>query len=83
MTAQQEVRFKCNRCLDEVNQPLQNIPAVDRAMRGPEGWLTLWIDDQTKAAFHLCPPCAFGFTAYMQGTAISGSTDALAAPVVS
>lgn len=70
MTAQQETLFMCDRCQDTHTVPLLNGPITTRIMP-PEGWLTLWVNDQTKAAVHLCPPCAFGFTAYMRDRTIT------------
>jgi len=38
---------------------------------GPEGWLQIRIgDDPSTPPSHLCPPCAFGFNAYMTGTPV-------------
>jgi hypothetical protein len=63
MTVQPQNAFKCDRCDDVATLPIANTPA--RAAP-PEGWVTLWINDTTKPANHLCPPCAFGMSAYMQ-----------------
>jgi hypothetical protein len=70
MTAQQETLFICNRCRDSTTVPLANGPITTRSAP-PEGWVTLWVDDQTRAPAHLCPPCAFGFNAYMSDATLT------------
>jgi hypothetical protein len=65
MTAQQETLFWCDRCKDTYTVPLHNGPVATR-IKPPDGWLALWLDEPTRPAVHLCPPCAFGFNAYLQ-----------------
>ena len=70
MTAIPETMFKCDRCLDTISKPIHNVPPPHR-VDGPEGWLTLRIgSDPSTPPSHLCPPCTFGFEAYMSGVPI-------------
>lgn len=64
MTLQPETRFTCDRCFVDINVSLNDLPAQNRA-RPPEGWKTLWMDDVTLPAMHLCPDCAPRFAAFM------------------
>ena len=71
MTAQPEIRVKCDRCLDETTMPMQNV-AVHARLNGPEGWLVLVVGtDPSTPPSHLCPPCAFGFKAYIEGKTLT------------
>lgn len=59
--------FKCDRCGDEAYLPVENTPITVRNSP-PEGWVTLKVgDDPSQPARHLCPPCAFGLTGYLEG----------------
>jgi len=64
MTAQQETRFRCDRCGDEHNEPHANTPAA-RTLTAPPSWATLWLDDNTRAPTHLCPECKLLFEVFM------------------
>lgn len=78
MTAQPLTRIRCDRCLDTTDVPMTNGPITARSA-GPEGWLTLVIGtDPSTPPTHLCPPCAFGFKAYIEGAAL-GAVAAAAA----
>lgn len=81
MTLQPQNRFQCNRCGDHVYVDLQNTPARSAP---PEGWTTLVIDNdnpaKAKPALHLCPPCAFGLTAYLDDATLDQARAASAPP---
>jgi hypothetical protein len=66
MSAQQETRFVCDRCDTEAVIPRQNTPA--QGLVAPEGWMTVWIDDYTKAPLHLCPSCGPAHEMFMEGS---------------
>jgi hypothetical protein len=69
MTALPETKYTCDRCGDTANMTVQNVPAHDR-IGGPQGWLALRIGlDPATPPAHLCPPCAFGFKAYIDNRA--------------
>ena len=70
MTVVPENRFRCNRCGDEALLPIQNT-AMPRPVP-PEGWAVLTIN-KLDTQLHLCPPCAFGLSAYMDGASISSN----------
>lgn len=76
MSAHPEYRFKCNRCYDETTTAM---PAAGHGkMEPPEGWTTLIVgnpNDASTPVQHLCPPCAFGLTAYVQGAAVMKAAD--------
>jgi hypothetical protein len=75
MTAIPQTVFKCDRCLDTASKPIHSVPVHARA-DGPEGWLILRIgSDPSTPPSHLCPPCAFGFNAYMQGSSLGQLTE--------
>jgi len=65
MTASQETRFRCDRCNEELIVPLANTPIATRGLVVPGDWATLWVDDATKAPFHLCVNCAMAFKTFM------------------
>jgi hypothetical protein len=60
MTAQQETRFRCDRCGTEQNIPLENKPIYQRV---PEGWLAIVLKGEDHV--HLCAGCASGFQVFM------------------
>jgi hypothetical protein len=62
MTAQQEIRFQCDRCGVQVSTLLQNTPLTQR-MSPPDGWEAMTFGDQP--ATHLCPACAKAFREFM------------------
>lgn len=64
MTTQQETRFRCDRCHDEVNVALNDQPALERG-KPPEGWATLLIGSNTVPPSHLCPSCNSAFGQFM------------------
>jgi hypothetical protein len=71
MTAQPLTAYRCDRCGDGANVPLGGGPVHTR-QAGPDGWLALVIGtDPSTPPSHLCPPCAFGFKAYMADKTIS------------
>jgi hypothetical protein len=60
VTAQQETLFVCDRCREKITVPLQNGPVTSRSLP-PDGWVTIWQDDVTKAPVHFCPACRAAF----------------------
>ena len=64
MTAQQEVRFACDRCGHEAIIPLANAPVIQR-LTAPEDWLTYWLTDTTLAPRHLCSVCRVEYDDFM------------------
>jgi hypothetical protein len=71
VTALPETKYTCDRCGDSTTMAIQNLPA-HVSIGGPGGWLALRIGvDPSTPPSHLCPPCAFGFKAFMADTAIT------------
>ena len=64
MSIQPEMKFRCDRCHDEINVSLNDQPAQDRN-KPPEEWLALWVGSTTEGATHLCPNCKIGFGMFM------------------
>jgi ribosomal protein S27AE len=64
VTVSPEVRFRCDRCGEEVTQALHNTPVVQR-FAPPEKWLTLQIDN-IDLRRHLCPNCALAFDDFIE-----------------
>jgi hypothetical protein len=65
MTASQHTLFHCDRCEKEEYQLLTNTPIGSRGVLGPENWMSLWLNDQTKTPLHLCAACASSFAAFL------------------
>jgi hypothetical protein len=67
MTMRPMNHFKCDRCGDEAYVAMANSPPTVRNLP-PEGWVMLRTgDDPSQPAQHLCPPCSFGLTGYLEG----------------
>lgn len=65
MTQQPEIRFRCDRCFHDINVLTNDQPPMARGAP-PEGWVTLWINNSTMPASHLCPTCGAFFFDFMK-----------------
>jgi len=60
MTIQPEIRFRCDRCFDEISVSLNDQPAQERN-KPPEGWMVLWVNETVTPSIHFCPGCKKAF----------------------
>lgn len=67
MTANNETRFRCDRCEDETILPIDSGGPAHGRMSGPSNWLMMRLGtDPSTPPQHLCEKCNVAFMQFME-----------------